>query len=459
MGGQEAPGPEPFPGGDTRWGYYGLGVIPYGGLLLAAAYTSPGFNTFPTYLFDLNIGGSPILIGSLGQGSGARITWNFDSNPSTAQAYMILNARGTGLYYITASLSTPVQVGPQPVTNGVYQPLVPGVTTLDGTTYAMDDAGNIWGSNLNDPTTWDSLNFINAGQESDVGVCLMKQLTYIVALKSTTTQLFYDNGNASGSPLSPVPGAFIPYGCADANSVQQIESVIFWMTSNYMGTPQIIAMENLQTHIISTPAVDRLISSFLAIVAAPVGSPLRFFGNIQSSIFKRAGHRFYTITCISANLTLAYDIDNRMWYVWTDAAGNYWPVSNIAANQSTLVVQTIATGNHYYMDADYVYPNDYGNIIPVDIYTQNETFGVNRDKQLQAMYFDTDQQAGSNLKVRYSDNDYQTWTNFRTVDLSVPRPMIEDEGTFWRRAYHFRHAANTQLRLRSVDLQMDLCTL
>ncbi|HCZ48976.1 MAG TPA: hypothetical protein DCZ11_08220, partial [Gammaproteobacteria bacterium] len=49
---------------------------------------------------------------------------------------------------------------------------VPGVVTLDGYTFVMDADGTIYNSDLEDPTAWDSLNFINAEIEADDGVAL-----------------------------------------------------------------------------------------------------------------------------------------------------------------------------------------------------------------------------------------------------------------------------------------------
>jgi hypothetical protein len=75
------------------------------------------------------------------------------------------------------------------------------------------------------------------------------------------------------------------------------------------------------------------------------------------------------------------------------------------------------------------------------------------------MRFNADQTDGSVLYVRASEDDYQTWSNFRKVDLSKKRPILTGLGTFYRRAYHFRHYCNTKFRIRSVDLQMDIGTL
>jgi hypothetical protein len=72
------------------------------------------------------------------------------------------------------------------------------------------------------------------------------------------------------------------------------------------------------------------------------------------------------------------------------------------------------------------------------------------------MRFNGDQQAGSKLKVRSSDDDYKKYTNFRTVDLSIRRPVLDNCGAFYRRSWHLRHQSNTPFRLNAVALEMDV---
>lgn len=78
---------------------------------------------------------------------------------------------------------------------------VPGVVNLNSTVYVMDAAGVIYGSNLQDPTVWGSLNFLTAEYEADAGVRIAKLQNYVVALKANTTQFFYDSGAFPGTSL------------------------------------------------------------------------------------------------------------------------------------------------------------------------------------------------------------------------------------------------------------------
>ena len=361
-------------------------------------------------------------------------------NPTTP--YMMIWATGSVFYLTFPPQATQNPIAIAPVSNG----LVYGIAYLNGWIYVMDIYGNVRNSdNQNDPTSWSNgLNVIVAGQEADYGVAIAKQATYIVALKSYTTQFFYDAGNAVGSPLAPVPNGLLNYGCKDAATLQSIDGLLFWVTSGRDYLPQIIMLDNLQPQIISTPEIDREL--------------LSTFNGFYSCSFKRAGHRFYVLSNTVTNVSMAYDIDQKLWFRWTDALGNCYPIMSVIGDVFGNSYGMDTSGVVYPLDADYVYPTDNGAAPPVDIYTPNFDGGTKRTKYLPAMYFDSDQ-VDAELQVRVSDDDYQTWSNFRSVDLNQPAPQLTDCGSFVRRAYHFRHQAATPLRIRSVDLQLDLGTL
>lgn len=316
-----------------------------------------------------------------------------------------------------------------------------GLAYLDQTIYYMDSFGNIYGSAFNDPTTWNALNLVKANAIPGAGVGLAQQLNYIIALKSNSFEVFYDAGNPPpGSPLSPVAGALSNYGCVQGSN-QLIDDVLIYATSNRTISPQIVRVDNLQISIISTPAIDRLLDPYQS---------------FNSWTFKHGGHRFYGLTNVTGNFTLAYDIDQKLWYQWTDANGNAWPVSGMSLDgNGQHILQGQGSGAVYLFEGDYKYPTDAGAVVPVDIYTPNADFGTRRRKTLYGMFFSTDQTPGSKLYVSRSDDDYQHFSRPRKVDLSGKFPQLLDEGTFVRRAYHFQHKAPTAFRLRSVDLQME----
>lgn len=334
------------------------------------------------------------------------------------------------------------------ITDGDFpSAFVKGWSYLDGTTYVATAAATIQGSDINDPVNWDPLNTITAQIEPDMAVALAKQLVYTIILKQWSTEVYYDAGNSTGSPLGTVQGAKINYGCLTAESVQSIDGNLIWVCTNQSSSVQVMKMEGLKVEIISTDPIERLLD----------GLDITTCYSMQ---FKDA-HRFYIFTSVNDNLTLVYDIDEKMWSQWTDVNGNYWPFVARTYNTSTLQHYFQHESNGYIYLASQAYYNDNGSIITLDIVPPPFDGGTNRRKQMNVMKFIADQTPGSILQVRKNDNDFDPakWSNFRNVDLSKKQPMLTNCGTFVRRDHNFRHQSNTSFRMQAVEMQLDLGTL
>ena len=320
-----------------------------------------------------------------------------------------------------------------------------GWAYLDGTTYVMDSKANIYGSGINDPQTWTALNLINANSDTGSGVSVQRQLAYVVAFKQWNTEVFYDAANATGSPLSAAANAMVTWGCANATSIQDADGVLYWIAINRSSELQIMAMENLSAKPVSTKAVERLLD-------------VVDYSLVYSWYLRDMGYRFYGITFPNSNLTLVYDISEGLWHQWTDVNGNYFPmISAVAAPNLKHLFQHDTNGKLYY--ADLAYYNDDGSAITVDIVTPNFEGENRRRKMVSKLEVLAVQQAGSTLQIRKSDDDYQTWSSYRSVDLSLKHPKLLNCGTFTKRAYNLRHQSNTPLRIRAIELQIDEGTL
>lgn len=325
------------------------------------------------------------------------------------------------------------------------KPYVKGWAYLDGTVYYMTADAAIRGSDINNPQSWDALNKLIAQIEPDGGVALAKQLVYVIAMKQWTTEIFYDAANATGSPLGRVEGAKINYGCVSADSVQDCDGSLLYLASNRSAAVQVLMIENLKAKIISTKAVERLLNG-------------ADYTQVFSWQFNDNGHRFYGVTMKNSNFTLVYDIAEDMWAQWTDPDGNYFPFVAATFNSTNQhIFQHVGNGKLYTADSGFL--TDDTSLITVDIVTPNFDGGVRRKKYLKVMTVIADQTQGSTLTVRVSDDDYKTWTNWRTIDLNQKLPRLTDCGSFTRRATHFRHRAATPLRLQAVEMQLDIGTL
>lgn len=325
---------------------------------------------------------------------------------------------------------------------------VKGWCFLDGTTYVMLPDAHIQGDDINDPVNWDPLNSILAQIEPDRGVALAKQLVYAIALKQWTSEVFYDAGNAVGSPLGAVQGAKVNYGCVHADGVQDIDGVLFWLSTNRSASVEVVQLEGLKAEVISTKPVERLLEA---------GD----YTTVFSWQLKIDGHKFYGFTLKNSNLTLVYDITEKMWARWTDANGNYFPMVGSSYTTGLQHLFQHESNGRVYTSAS-TYATDDGDTIQVDVYTPNLDGGTKREKTLPLLTVLADKKVGAELLIRTNDFDYDPakWTNFRRVDLNQNRPMLTDCGSFIRRAHNLRYRSPTvrMPRLQAIELELQAGT-
>jgi hypothetical protein len=326
---------------------------------------------------------------------------------------------------------------------------VPGTVYLDGTTYVFDSAkAQIYGSTgaANDPTAWDPLNLIRAQIEATEGVALAKHLVYAVALKRRYTEVFYDAGNAAGSPLAPVQGSKMNYGCVDGDSVCDVGGDLIWVAESGEGYPCIAHVSSLKLDIISTPPIERLLALHS--------------GTYYSWAVRVEGHRLYGLTSTGGNFTIVYDLTTKLWYQWTNAAGNYVPYAFSCPGTGTGLARLfLHESNGQVCSLDIGTFKDVGETpFQVGIYTPNYDMGTRLIKVLTNMSLVGDQVTGTSVTMNYSDNDYVTWSADHTFDMGLDRPTLFDLGPFTKRAFRFFHQADTIFRCKAVELYVSAGT-
>lgn len=482
------PGTSPYPGGSAtgvgRGVYYWLGYIFHvvNGTLYRDGTSVGSVANSGFYSFNQTLGATPRLFfhnttnaytytvagGVVEETYATTVTTTGNLNgtviitsiPSTAGISANAGVSGSGIpdgaYVVSVDSGTQVTINVAAGTgtgvtltfanSGFPTSVVPGSAYLDGTLYVMRPDAKIFGSEINDPTMWNGLNYLTAYIEPDGGVALTKQLVQVIAFKEWSTEVFYDAANPVGSPLGRVQGAKANYGCRHARSVQDSEGVLVWVAGTRSGEATVLKMEGLKVGSISYPSIDRL-------VQRPT------LEEVYSWNVKVDGHRLYGVTFIQGNLTLVFDFTTNLWYHWTDANGNYFPFIAASLADDGLAILQHTDGRLFQLDGSFT--TDAGATIPVEIYTPSWDGGTTKRKTLNNLYFVGDQQPGQVLFVRCNDYDYAStkWTNFRRVDMGLKRPRLPNCGTFNRRAYHIKCTSPVRMRVRAVELDVDLGTV
>ena len=325
---------------------------------------------------------------------------------------------------------------------------VPGLVYLDGYVFAMDSQGQIWQSDNENPTAWGALNYTSAKSEADNGKAIARHLNYIVAFKEWTADFFFDAGNATGSVLSINQSAHMEIGCADGNSIQNPEQTLIWMGNVIEGGRGIYMLNGLSPGKVSTKAVETFLNA-------------SNLSGTYSWLYKISGHTLYGLVLTDQNVTLVYDVTENEWHVWTTSKDNIGGSENYF--ECSFVTQfPYNSGAFYVLDAvnglvftlsptNYVDP--FGPI-RMRIVTDRMDFNTFAFKVGSALTIFGDQ-INDVMQVRHTEDDYNTWSQYRNINLNLQKPCLYQLGRFRRRAYEFLYTGNNPLRLEKVDFNLN----
>jgi len=353
-----------------------------------------------------------------------------------------------------------------------------GGATLDGYLFLIDDDGVIQHSDLDDATSWDPLNFIEAEREADDGVYLARHHDHIVAMGRSTIEFFYNAGNATGATISRRQDIFYNIGCPYEEGVWEDGDNIFFLGRTQRGDFGIYSITNFKIKQISNPAFNTYLTN---IYAESSFFPL-FAG------FSVRGHGFISVTIHTTNsvvvpiYTLVYDIGTKIWGLWTSdltelSTVNGFPVTGWTTSSASRFGTGILTNGdlvtlkstfdpvdtfdirYYVEDQDDYVITDYiatfgtegGSNIDllcrmghIDSNTNKNKFGATLEV---VSDYTTDSQT---LTVKWSDIDHSTFTSTRTLDLSK-RQKLSRIGMFNRRTYQLEYSGSEIVRLESLE--------
>ena len=326
--------------------------------------------------------------------------------------------------------------------------LTPGVVNIDGYVFVMNDCQEIFQSSVNDPTTWDATEKITASLEPDVGIGIARHLNYIIAFGTYSTEFFYDAANSSGSVLGPVDGINIRYGCAEGKTIVEAENSVIWVSQGRDGGKSVSMFDGNSTKVISTSPIERILNEEKDDIH-----------DAYAFVIKIQGHIFYVLTLpTSQGITLVCDLKEETWWEMSSYNGStetYFKCNYFAENLNNLYMLHQSNGKIYRADID-IY-QDFGNEIKTEIVTNKIDFNTSKIKFLGALDIIGDSQSStSNVTLDWTDDDYQSWSNTRTIDMSKPVMREHALGSFVRRAFRLKHEANTPFRVQSLEFGVSL---
>lgn len=344
---------------------------------------------------------------------------------------------GTKTYYVsTSDVVTEITDADFPA--GAITPV-----SLDGYLFVLKSGTDeLYNSDVNDPVSWTTGDFISAEMYPDNVLALTRQANYVVALGSFSVEFFYDNANATGSPLLRSESVAAKVGLAARDSIAQTDKRMFFIAQSQIGSPSVWMIDGLTPSRISHEFIDKTL--------AAEGSAL---ANATAWLGMHKGHQLYIINL--ASRSLVYDLDEKVWMEWSINSGGSHAVLPFkymtqGANQTILVLHN-TDGKIYQLDATAT-QDDAGAIL-CQVVTSKIDLGHARQKRMFRFELIGDWQAAGTATVEWTDNDYQTWSTARTLDLTQ-RAYTKGCGVFRRRAFRITHTYNGPLRLEAMEFDI-----
>ena len=431
----------------------GLVVAPTCTINLPAAVTPTGTGTIA--FFDIAVSSATgIYVGMAATGTGVAPNAVVTSIAGTTITVSLANTGAVSGTITFTDMGSNGVLTPK-LCSFPVGPYVSGAVFLDnyvfiGTSSTVPITGNrIYNCNVGDPTSWDALSYLSFEQTADTLVGIVKHLNYLVAFGTNSTQFFYDAGNAVASPLGLAPSYTSEVGCASGDSIIASDNTVLWIGVTKTHGRSVYIMDGVSAVKVSTDSVDKHLEA-------------DNMSKVTAYCYKFNGHTCYILTLHNTNQTLVYDISQKMWYTWTQYAlasddqpnpgtyqESYFRPSFYAEVTGIPFCLDDDNANLYYLDTNTYQDN--GQAIYCRTVTDIIDNGSTKRKFYGRLEIIGDKVAGI-MQIRHTGDDYNSWSNYRSVNLNASRSQVYLSGADRRRAWEFLCTSNVPLRLDGAEV-------
>jgi hypothetical protein len=398
------------------------------------------------------------------------------------------------------------------VGNPLPTAMLPGIVQLDQTCYVLSGVTVYGSAIGDPSTWTALNEILVYGGTATVAVAISRYLNYVLVTTDQSTEVFYDNGNpAPGSPLSRYPSAYSTIGCASAQSLVDMQNMALHITKDKDNGRVVRGINNLQSSNLSTWAIEKILQrstlvgltsfgltmfghSLYVVNLSDINITLYYdittnqWGQLTYSKARGAkvissltnNSRLATAVCTAhglsdgdpvdiAGVTQAsyngrfnikvLDVDTFQFTIPAAAISpatgsptvigydqNLFCVVNVQSDGAVTYAQDATTGAIYQFSATTFTDNG----APIDC--QSVTGNVRGDTTATYIHFQEAEleadKVTSTALVRYTKDDYQTWSYYGNLYLGDTMTSIQRLGAGHIRAFHFRHTDNTSIRVR-----------
>lgn len=385
---------------------------------------------------------SSSYVGALKWTTGTKTIGSFITPTTENSLYYKVTTGGTA----TAEPTWPTVIGETITQNGVvYEcfgyyggfpaPHVSTPVTLDGyLCLAESNSVDIYNSWINNPYSWNPLDFISAESFSDSITGLARQNNYIVAFGESTTEMFYDNAYESGSPFARNESFMLQVGLASPSSIMQTEKICTWVGKSDSGGYSVWTLDGFSPKEISTEVIERVLKT------EADGTNIFGYG------IRVSGHFFYVLICNTK--TFVYDFVEGLWHEWQYDDVNF-PFIYCTTKENKVFLLHKTSGVLALLSETNV--TDIEASIKVSIQTTKYDMESSKRKFIHKTEVVGDNQTTGTLSLSWSDDDYTTFNTPKILQLQT-RPYFMKCGATRRRAFKIEHTEDTALRLEFLEL-------
>ncbi len=253
----------------------------------------------------------------------------------------LLVVDGTGGWVWDYTSSTFSQV--LPGTLGV----TPGIAIFQDGFGVISQVGtnNFYQSNLNDFTTWSSLNGSKANSTPDPIVGMADIHREIWLFKQYTTEVWV-NAGLNGFVFQRLQGVQIQSGIVAPASVARVGESLVWLHQDNEGQGMVLLANGYQATRISTHGIEHQIAEM-----AKAGT----ISDARAFVYQQEGHTFYVLSFPTGGQTWVWDAVTRLWHERAFFSNGqftlYRPATAVAFN-NLIIAGDYLNGSLYSLDLD-----------------------------------------------------------------------------------------------------------
>lgn len=308
------------------------------------------------------------------------------------------------------------------------------------------NTADIYNSNQDDPLTWTAGDFITAEILGDNGTYLCRLNNYLLAFGNKSIEYFWDAAVATGSPLqrNDTPVKLMGY----AGGFARLGNKVFFVGAQNNANLNVFLLEEMKANPVSDETVREHLNSL----------NVTFNTTLKGNIVSMFGREFYVL--YADTKTWVMEVETQLWHRWTfQGSVPYFAMTyanTMVTNTETKGVFAMLNDRAIYKFSDTLY-QDAGTNFTCTITTDKENFGSHVEKTMSRAILVCDRPStSSNVNISWTDDDYQTFSTVRQLDINSKKPAITQLGSFNERAFKITYTDNLPFRVSAIEVNINI---